>query len=83
MRLSCIFYTQLLYFYVYAEFACIVILFTAKKSLKDLQQLCFKLKEDVFAKPRAGVAFNTKAMEQMIVDEFGYDMTMSSIRRPK
>ena len=65
---------------------CVILIFcahAAKKSLKDLQQLCFKLKEDVFIKPRAGVAFNTKAMEKMIVDEFGYDMTMSDIKRPK
>ena len=45
--------------------------------------MCFKLKEDVFRKPRAGFAFNTKAMEKMIVEEFGYDMVMSDIKRPK
>ena len=55
----------------------------AKKSLKELQQLVFKLKEDVFNKPRAGIAFNTKAMEKMITDEFGPDLTMNDIKRPK
>ncbi len=45
--------------------------------------MCFKLKEDVFVKPRAGFVFNTKAMEKMITDEFGHDMTMNSIKKPK
>ncbi len=58
-------------------------MYLAKKSLKELQQLFFKMKDDVFTKPRAGIAFNTKAMEKMIIDEFGYDMTMSSIKQPK
>ena len=55
----------------------------AKKSLKELQQMCFKLKEEVFSKPRAGIAFNSKAMEKMVVDEFGVKMTMNDVKRPK
>lgn len=45
--------------------------------------MCFRLKEDVFIKPRAGFAFNTKAMEKMIIEEFGHNMIMSDVRHPK
>lgn len=56
---------------------------SAKKSLKELQQLMFKLKDEVFANPRAGFAFNTKAMERMIMEEFGTDMLMCHVKKPK
>lgn len=45
--------------------------------------MCFKLKDEVFSKPRAGFAFNTKAMEKMILDQFGEHMTMNDVKRPK
>ena len=57
--------------------------FIAKKSLRELQQVCLKLKEEVFSKPRAGFAFNTNALEKTIIEEFGRDMIMSDIKRPK
>lgn len=60
-----------------------LVFFAGKKSLKELQQMCFKLKDEVFSKPRAGFAFNTKAMEKMILDQFGEHMTMNDVKRPK
>lgn len=48
-----------------------------------MQQLLFKLKDEVFANPRGGFAFNTKAMEKMIMDEFGPNVLMCDVKKPK
>ena len=45
--------------------------------------MIFKLRDEVFARPRAGIAFNSKALEKMVTQEFGFDLTMSQVKRPK
>lgn len=45
--------------------------------------MCYRLRDEVFSNTRAGFAFNTKAMEKMIMEEFGPDMTMNKIKYPK
>ena len=48
----------------------------AKKSLQEIRQLYYRLKDDVFASPRFGMAYNTSALEELLVDLFGTEMTM-------
>ena len=54
-----------------------------KKSLRELQQLYFKIKEYVFANDRAGFAYNTEALEKLIKEEFGTDMVMQDVLFPR
>ena len=49
---------------------------SAKKSLWEIRQLYYRLKDDVFASPRLGMAYNTSALEKLLVELFGTDMTM-------
>lgn len=48
----------------------------AKKSLIEIRQLYYKLKDDVFASPRFGVAYNTSALNEILKNLFGTEMTM-------
>ncbi len=45
--------------------------------------MMFQLKDKVFANPRAGFAFNTKALEKKLLDEFGPDKLMCDVKKPK
>ena len=56
---------------------------TAGKSLLEIRQLYFKMREEVFSSPRAGFAFNTKALEKLLQDELGTEMCMGDVKRPK
>ena len=56
---------------------------TAGKSLHEIRQLYFKIKEEMFSSPRAGLAFNTKALEKLLQDELGTEMCMGDVKRPK
>lgn len=49
---------------------------SAKKSLWEIRQLYYRLKDDVFANPRFGMAYNTSALKKLLVDLFGTEMTM-------
>ena len=61
-----------------------VVLFPiAKKSLQELRQLYFKLKDQVFARDRMGFAYNTDALESILKEEFGEDMVMSDCQFPR
>lgn len=57
--------------------------FTAKKSLAELRQLYFRMKEKVFGSDRFGFAYNTEALEQILKQEFGTTMTLTDIEFPK
>ena len=56
------------------------VLYTAKKSLKELRQLYYRLKDDVFASPRFGISYNTEALEKLLIDVFGTEMTLEHDR---
>ena len=55
----------------------------AKKSLQELRQLYFKLKDKVFARDRMGFAYNTDALESILKEELGEDMVMSDCHFPR
>ena len=56
----------------------------AKKSLYQLKQLYFEMKEDVFGSGnKYGYGFNTKKMEEVLKRNFGSEMTMMSVLEPK
>lgn len=55
-------------------------LFSAKKTLKEIRQLYYRLKDDVFASPRFGLSYNTKALERLLIDIFGTEMTLEHDR---
>ncbi len=56
---------------------------TAKKSLSELRQLYFKMKDKVFGTVRFGVAYNTEALEQLLKDELGSSTRLSDVEFPK
>jgi len=55
----------------------------ARKSLQELRQLYFRMREEVFSSPRAGFAFNTRALERMLQEELGSEIRMGDVKRPK
>ena len=61
----------------------VISLLTAGKSLLEIRQLYFKMKEEVFSSPRAGLPFNTKALEKLLQDELGTEMCMGDVKQPK
>eukprot|EP00731_Ephydatia_muelleri_P031640 Em0023g147a len=54
----------------------------AKKSLKELRQLYFRLREKVFANPR-GMNYDTEALEELLKENFGTTMCMNDVHHPK
>lgn len=58
-------------------------LLPARKSLQELRQLYFRMKEEVFSSPRAGFAFNTRALERILQEELGSEIRMGDVKRPK
>ena len=57
---------------------------TAKKSLQQLKQLYFEMKEDVFSSGnKYGYGFDTRKMEQVLQRHFDPEMRMSSVTEPK
>lgn len=57
--------------------------YSAKKSLFELRQLYFRMKDEVFAHDRLGFAYNTDALETILKEEFGTHMTMADVQSPK
>ena len=55
----------------------------AKKSLSDLRQLYFRLKDEVFANPRGGFAYNTKALQKILQEILGTEKCMCDVTQPK
>lgn len=58
-------------------------LHTANKSLAELRQLYFKMKDRVFGSDRFGFAYNTEALEKLLKEEFGTSMRLGSVTTPK
>ena len=55
----------------------------AKKTLPEMRQLYFKLKEQIFASPRFGFAYNTEALESLLKETLGSEIRMCDVREPK
>lgn len=55
----------------------------AKKTLPELRQLYFKLKEQIFASPRFGFAYNTEALESLLKETLGSEIRMCDVKEPK
>jgi hypothetical protein len=57
--------------------------YKGKKSLSELRQIYFKLKEEIFAKSGFGIGYNTEALEKILKSSFDSKMKMSDIKEPK
>ena len=55
---------------------------TAKKTLKELRQLMFQMKDEVFGSSHGSYGCNTEALERILKEVFG-DMTMNCIKYPR
>ncbi len=69
-------------------FTCVVWLlyvsiFSAKKSVEELRQICLQLKDEVFANPKFGISYNSEALEKLLKETVGTKMRMSDIKHPK
>ena len=59
-------------------------LYSAKKSLHQLKQLYFELKEDVFSSGnKYGYGFDTKKKEQVLLRYFDPEIKMTDVTEPK
>ncbi|KAL5457028.1 hypothetical protein EMCRGX_G034263 [Ephydatia muelleri] len=54
----------------------------AKKTLKELRQLMFQMKDEVFGSSHGSYGCNTEALERILKDTFG-NMTMNTIKYPR
>ena len=57
--------------------------YTAKRSLAQLRQLYFKMKDKVFGTDRLGFGYNTRALEGILMEEFGPTMKMTDVEFPR
>lgn len=55
----------------------------AKSTLREVRQLYFKLKEQIFGKSRAGMAYDTDALERLLRETFGGVVHMNDVKHPK
>ena len=61
----------------------VLIIFLGNKTLCELRQLYFKMKTSVFGSDRAGVAYDTVALEELLREELGESTRMGSIKFPR
>ena len=60
------------------------IVYTAKKSIAQLRQLYFKMKDEIFGKARlGGISFNTVGLEKILKDEFTERVCMDDESYPR
>lgn len=57
--------------------------YTAKKSLVQLRQLYFRMKDEVFAKVKGAVSFNTPALEKILKEVFTETRCMDDESYPR
>ena len=61
-----------------------LIVYTAKKSIAQLRQLYFKMKDEIFGKARlGGISFNTVGLEKILKDEFTERVCMDDESYPR
>lgn len=56
---------------------------TGKKSLHEIFQLYFMMKDRIFSKSRLGFGFNTEALEEILQDYLDPDIKMTDVTHPK
>lgn len=54
-----------------------------KKSLRDLRQLYFLLKNRIFMKSRYGYGYSSDALEDVLKEYLSPEIRMSDVRHPK
>ena len=70
--------------YTLSAFCLLLILFcVAGKSLKEMRQLYFKMKDQVFSNDRFGFGYNTEVLEKLLIEEFGTELRMSDVTFPR
>ena len=55
----------------------------AQKTLPQLRQLYFELKDKVFASPKSVWGDNCKELEKLLIDVFGPTVKMTDVKYPK
>ena len=59
-------------------------LLLAKKSITQLRQLYFKMKDEIFGKARhGGLSFNTHGLEKLLKEEFSEHVCMDDETYPR
>lgn len=58
-------------------------LFTAKKSVTEIRQLYFRMKDEIFGKVKGGMTFNTAGLEALLKEEFSEHVCMDDITYPR
>ena len=73
--------------HAYMQTMCLIIqliFFVAKKTLQDLKQLFFQLKDDVFATAKMGdYGCDSKKFSEVFKEYFGEEIRMHSVSEPK
>ena len=60
------------------------LILAAKKSISQLRQLYFKMKDEIFGKVRhGGMSFNTAGLEKIFKEEFTEHICMDDERYPR
>jgi hypothetical protein len=54
-----------------------------KKSLREIFQLYFRMKDRIFSKPRIGFGFNTDVLEEILQECLDLDVKMTDVTHPK
>lgn len=63
---------------------CTILILAAKKSLQELKQLFFRLKDDVFGTAKMlGYGCNTSKFADILRSYFGEEMKMTDVTEPK
>ena len=57
--------------------------FPAKKSVSEVRQLYFKMKDEIFGKVRGGMTFNTVGLENILKQEFTEHICMDDVTYPR
>lgn len=61
-----------------------IVIFTAKKSIGQLRQLYFRMKDEIFGKVRhAGMSYNTVGLEKLLREQFTEHMCMDDVTYPR
>ena len=58
-------------------------IYVAKKSLSELRQLYFKMKDRVFSKGHFGMDYSTTELECILKEELGAYWKLSDVKFPK
>ena len=58
-------------------------LFLGNKSLEEVRQLYYKLKDDIFGNSVASLNFNTDKLQEFLQDTFGEEKKMNNVKYPR